>query len=972
MNSDEKITTLLPPVSSSQAIVQSSVAPLTMPQGDVDLNFLSTFETLQIPSRGDPCDVQPRSKAVNCRKTVTSATTTDSMELDIEKIFGKRRNGGEIEYLVSFKNTNSKQQEWVTRKKFPNISWLEHIEAFECQPLPTEQPMGKKISSNELQAKKILEKRKQNGKIEYLLLWKNSKHEIKSWATRENMPSLNWIDLVENFELESLSDDVENEDCLLNVPLCKEVLQRSTTQEAEDLMSVRGTIDSIEKDRYEGNYAPRTKDASTNEQIAARDGITSFVDPLFKKLKNRYLVLKSDISKEKDGTENYVDVEEMNKELDLVRNEIESCYQHMESMRANTKLKIESNPDPNSAWPTAIMFKDTLENVGKKMDGIELHLKAIRNKYKTSPEAVLARKTKKNAVMTGKMENMEKYKLPIKLVCKDEKSKIRRYDLGVPDFAKPHKTLMMVGMTGAGKSLMINNIINYVYGVSYEDKFRFELIVDKEEIAERGGNASKSKADSMTSWVTGFNLNFEPGFRIPFNLTIIDTPGFGDTRGIKYDEIIVDQIREFFQSDQCCPVKEITCVGFVIQASTARITDDQKYVFDQVLNVFGKDMSENVFLLFTFADAQPAPALEVVKSHQIPFAEDCVFKFNNSALFAPNTNLNAEFSWNFGYNSLKEYFHSVGGKTPTSLTQTLDVLEERDYLKLILGALKPKIDAGMDILQSIESMIQNILELRGTAQANKDYKVKRTTHPQTTKVVNHHITNCKSCMFTCHDPCYIAGDNKEGCASMRGGKCGVCPGGCPWDMHSNGDRIYVYTEVEDEETIEDMCQKYNVAINDKNAKKTLLLNLFEEYKAYKAGVFEDISRAADAAKRLEEIALKNTFLTNVSYIERLIKAEEMASRPNKKNRLEQLHDVLQKAKILEDAKNNPETLTGHVNNYEATVLDKINNIQDEFTYDTHSFFRYSSQDRKKQNKKDKKTYIQSLKDGFYNINPWRW
>ena len=205
---------------------------------------------------------------------------------------------------------------------------------------------------------------------------------------------------------------------------------------------------------------------------------------------------------------------------------------------------------------------------------------------------------------------------------------------------------------------------------------------------------------------------------------------------------------------------------------------------------------------------------------------------------------------------------------------------------------------------------------------------------------------------------------------MKNGKCGVCPGYCPWDMHSNGDRIYVYTEVISEETIEDMCQKYDIAINDKNAKKTLLLNLFEEYKAYKAGVFDDISRAADAAKRLEEIALKNTFLTNVAYIERLIKTEELGCRPNKKHRLEQLQDVLVKAKILEDAKNNPETLTGHVNNYEATVLGKINAIEDEFSYNYSSFFQYSQQERKGQNKKDKESYVKMMKERLKNINPW--
>jgi septin family protein len=36
------------------------------------------------------------------------------------------------------------------------------------------------------------------------------------------------------------------------------------------------------------------------------------------------------------------------------------------------------------------------------------------------------------------------------------------------------------------------------------------------------------------------------GSKIDYDLNIIDTPGFGDTRGIIRDKAIVDQIREFF------------------------------------------------------------------------------------------------------------------------------------------------------------------------------------------------------------------------------------------------------------------------------------------------------------------------------------------------------------------------------------------------------------------------------------------
>ena len=178
-----------------------------------------------------------------------------------------------------------------------------------------------------------------------------------------------------------------------------------------------------------------------------------------------------------------------------------------------------------------------------------------------------------------------------------------------------------------------------------------------------------------------------------------------------------------------------------------------------------------------------------------------------------------------------------------------------------------------------------------------------------------------------------------------------------------------------------MCDKYNIAVTDKDAKKSLLLNMLEEYKVYKENVFHDISQAAMAAARLEEIAIKNTFLTNVTYIERLIKSEEMSNRPNKRHRMEQLLDLLKKAKILDSAKTDPEKLTNHVSQYEATVIQKINDIEDEFEYDATKYFensvysqghpgykRYAPNSggrrHKKKGKKDKEDKTEDEKSGW--------
>ena len=205
----------------------------------------------------------------------------------------------------------------------------------------------------------------------------------------------------------------------------------------------------------------------------------------------------------------------------------------------------------------------------------------------------------------------------------------------------------------------------------------------------------------------------------------------------------------------------------------------------------------------------------------------------------------------------------------------------------------------------------------------------RTVHPQSTKVVPHDITNCTACMFTCHSPCYIKGDMKEGCAAMRGGVCVVCPGKCPFDSHKNGDRIYVYGEVVEEETIEDMADRYNVALGDKDAKIKLLYKLLEEYIDLKADVFGNIMQACETAKELEAIALGKSVLTSVDYIKRLIESERKSNRPNKDDRLEQLNFFLERAELLQAARTDSDNLTSNMSAYEATVMAAIEGLEKE-------------------------------------------
>lgn len=64
------------------------------------------------------------------------------------------------------------------------------------------------------------------------------------------------------------------------------------------------------------------------------------------------------------------------------------------------------------------------------------------------------------------------------------------------------------------------------------------------------------------------------GCRVTFPLILIDTPGFGDTRGFEHDEAMMKNLKEFF-TNKDYPISEISAACMVIQASQSRLTAEQ-------------------------------------------------------------------------------------------------------------------------------------------------------------------------------------------------------------------------------------------------------------------------------------------------------------------------------------------------------------------------------------------------------------
>ena len=82
---------------------------------------------------------------------------------------------------------------------------------------------------------------------------------------------------------------------------------------------------------------------------------------------------------------------------------------------------------------------------------------------------------------------------------------------------------MVVGQTGSGKTTFLNALLNFHFEVDIDDTIRYVLINE-----ETGQRTSLSQTSVVTFYYIEAYGNNPP-------LIVVDTPGFGDTRGMKWD-----------------------------------------------------------------------------------------------------------------------------------------------------------------------------------------------------------------------------------------------------------------------------------------------------------------------------------------------------------------------------------------------------------------------------------------------------
>ncbi|XP_039537216.1 uncharacterized protein LOC120485489 [Pimephales promelas] len=378
--------------------------------------------------------------------------------------------------------------------------------------------------------------------------------------------------------------------------------------------------------------------------------------------------------------------------------------------------------------------------------------------------------------------------------------KVRQWTYGRRDRNKQNKVILMVGETGAGKTTMMNTMINYILGVKFEDQ-EFYQITDEEK--------HKDQSQSQTSEITVYEAFVEEN---PTSLTIIDTPGYGHSEGYEKDEEISKYLTRLF-SDKDDGIHYIDAVCFVMKVFQNRLSDRQLYIFHSVLSLFGRNIEENIVFLLTQSDGgPPTDALNAINKAEIPCRRDednepVHFLFNNRQKQKRDKKYNQGLrsAWGMGEESMTELLTLMDVKNRKSVEMTLDVLKERRRLEACVSNLKQRIEEKESKTTDELKQIQEIL------RQNRD-KIKKCEDFQFTvkkffkvkvPIVNEWPWNSKAtCCFVCEENCHewgcnwVSSDNLSWCEVMIASHCTVCTRKCHYSKHVKEDKKYV-TKTED-------------------------------------------------------------------------------------------------------------------------------------------------------------------------------
>ena len=467
-------------------------------------------------------------------------------------------------------------------------------------------------------------------------------------------------------------------------------------------------------------------------------------------------------------------------------------------------------------------------------------------------------------------------------------------------------SILLVGETGSGKTTLLNSLVNAVMEVKFEDPFRYVII--KEE-------TGRGQHESQTSDVTIYYLLPPKGSKIP-PLKIVDTPGFGDTRGLEEDEKIFEKISDVFKNK----IDIINAICFVAKSSGNRLSSREEYIYNKVLNLFGNDIKENFVFMLTFCDANKPSIIKSLESDKslfkdvIPFIKKpYYYKFNNSAIFADNVENEDDdedfemikMFWKLGMDNFTKFINRIKLMNSKSLRLTKEVLKKRKQLETTILGLNSRVTKALAKIDNIKNVFNKFKIIQGNIKdiEKEDFSFYTTEeyYDEEPMPKGECTTYCANCCQYCHDPCWVCSKEKQGCSAMSGEYCTVCRGKCHWTHHIDKYTRPVKKTRQVKNEKKNLMKKYTDSKSKLSSQEQILRGLKNDFEREENECYEIIKDLSQVINQLNEIALNTkSYITTDDYIDEMILGIETDKKDKWQEKVKSLKEMKQKKELIRD------------------------------------------------------------------------
>ena len=349
----------------------------------------------------------------------------------------------------------------------------------------------------------------------------------------------------------------------------------------------------------------------------------------------------------------------------------------------------------------------------------------------------------------------------------------------------------------------------------------------------------------------------------------------------------------------------------MVPAEYERLTPTQKYIFESVMSLFGKDIAENIFLFCTFASPgkKPPGVLKAIDAAQIPYKG--YFKFNHEGLFDFDDEENGAFTeryYNMGIRSFKSFFDQLDLVEPKSLQLTREVMDERNKLEDALINIQENIMLSINELEKLHKEKKILNQHHEDIETNKDFTYEVNEQYIETEPLTSGYTaiNCKTCNVTCLKTkypwtntslkdCWLFRD-KTGVQEEAMG-CTKCPGECLWANHRCENLRYVIKTKKVTKNLEDLRKNYEDAEGRRLTAEQIILECASRIEEVREETVKFVRKAKQCIEKLDEIALKPDPLSTEDYIDLMIETEKAKAGEDLAKRIETLMNLKKLAKM---------------------------------------------------------------------------